>query len=153
MHKFADNNSLSAIAKTAAELKNTLQSESEAVINWFKNNKMMVNPEKFQVIVLEKQKHDYSNKIIKLDNETIETVSRYANIEQIKIRRTYVCHLLNLVSMLGTEGKNLEICHSRLPENAFASTRKSKSVPSKFANIFNKSHVVVLKLEENRKQT
>ena len=47
MYNFADDNSLTAIAKTLAELKNTLQSESEVVINWFKNNKMIVNPKKF----------------------------------------------------------------------------------------------------------
>ena len=48
-------NSLSAAAKTVTESKNTLQSESEVIINWFKNNKMIVNPEKFQVIILDKQ--------------------------------------------------------------------------------------------------
>ena len=75
MHNFADDNSLSAAAKTVTELKNTLQSESEVIINWFKNNKMIVNPEKFQAIILDKQKHDYSNETIKFDNKTVETVS------------------------------------------------------------------------------
>ena len=75
MCNFADDNSLSTIAKTLVELKNTLQSESEVVINWFKNNKMIVNPEKFQVIILDKQKYDYSNETIEFDNKTIETVS------------------------------------------------------------------------------
>ena len=35
----------------------------------------IVNPEKFQEIILDEQKHDYSNETIKFDNETIETVS------------------------------------------------------------------------------
>ena len=35
----------------------------------------MVNPEKFQAIMLGKQKHDYSNDTIEFDNKTIETVS------------------------------------------------------------------------------
>ena len=74
MHNFADDNSLSAAAKTVTELKNTLQSESEVIINWFKNNKMIVNPEKFQAIILDKQKHDYSNETIKFNNKTVETV-------------------------------------------------------------------------------
>ena len=77
MHNFADDNSLSAAAKTVTELKNTLQSESEVIINWFKNNKMIVNPEKFQAIILDKQKHDYSNETIKFDNKTVETVSSF----------------------------------------------------------------------------
>ena len=75
MHNFADDNSLSATARTVTELKNTLQSESEVIINWFKNNKMIVNPEKFQAIILDKQKHDYSYVTIKFDNKTVETVS------------------------------------------------------------------------------
>ena len=61
--------------KDIAELKNILQSESEVVINWFKNNKTIVNPEKFQAIILDKQKHCYSNETIKFDKETVKTVS------------------------------------------------------------------------------
>ena len=51
MHNFADDNSLSAAAKTVTELKNTLQSKSEVIMNWFENNKMIVNPKKFQAII------------------------------------------------------------------------------------------------------
>ena len=36
--------------------------------------------------------------------------------------------------MVSAEGKNCEICHSRLPENVFASTRIAKNVPWKFFN-------------------
>ena len=75
MHSFADDNSLSAAAKTVTESKNTLKSESEVTINWLKNNKMIVNQEKFQAIILDKQKHDYSHETIKFDNKTVGTVS------------------------------------------------------------------------------
>ena len=68
MYNFADDNSLSVISKTVAELKNILQPELEVVINWFKSNKMIVNPEKFQAIILDKQKHYYSYETIKFDN-------------------------------------------------------------------------------------
>ena len=59
---------------------------------------------------------------------------RHANIEQRKIGITYVSDMQILVSVLGTpmvgnKGQNIEICHSRLPENAFVSTRSCKSVP------------------------
>ena len=40
MYNFADDNYLSATAKTVAELKNTSQSETEFIINLFKNNKI-----------------------------------------------------------------------------------------------------------------
>ena len=82
MHNFADDNSLSAAAKTVTELKNTLQSESEVIINWFKNNKMIVNPEKFQAIILDKQKRDYSN----------ETINDKTMIKQI-IKQLRLCPL------------------------------------------------------------
>ena len=36
---------------------------------------MIINPETFQEIVLDKQKHDYSNETIKFDNKSVETVS------------------------------------------------------------------------------
>ena len=68
------NNSLSAVTKTVAELKNTLQPESKVAINWFKNNEMIANPEKFEAIIIVKQKHDYSNETTKFHNKTIETV-------------------------------------------------------------------------------
>ena len=64
MHNFADDNSLSAAAKSVTELKSILQSESEVIINWFKNNKIIVNPEQFQATILYKQKHDYSNETV-----------------------------------------------------------------------------------------
>ena len=75
MYNFADDNSLYVIAKTVAESKNTLKYESEVIINQFKNNEMIVNPEKFQAIILDKQKYDYSNETVKFDNITIETLS------------------------------------------------------------------------------
>ena len=36
---------------------------------------MIANPGKFQAIILDKQKHDYWNKIIKFVNKTIKNVS------------------------------------------------------------------------------
>ena len=45
MYNLADDNSLSAAAKTVTKLKNALQVESEVIINWFKKNEMIVNPE------------------------------------------------------------------------------------------------------------
>ena len=72
---YADDNTLPASAKTVTELKNTLLSESKVIIHLFKNNKMLVNPEKFQAIILDKQKDDYSNETIEFDNKAIGTVS------------------------------------------------------------------------------
>ena len=80
MYNFADDNFLPTIAKTVVELKNTLQSELEVVINWLKNNKMVVNNNQWTItgkvtIMLDKREHHYSNETIKFDKKTIETVS------------------------------------------------------------------------------
>ena len=55
-----------------------------------------------------------------------------------------------------TEGGNLEMPHSRLLKNAFASSEQLKLVLKNLATstkFFDKSHDVVLKLNQNRKQT
>ena len=52
---------------------------------------------------------------------------RYANIEQIKFGRTYVSDLLYLISVYCA--LMVEICHSRLTENEFVSTRTANNVP------------------------
>ena len=65
---------------------------------------------------------------------------RHANTEGIKIGRTYVSYLLNYVSawgapIVGAEGNNLEICHSRLQQLKMT-LKKSWTT----TGIFDKSH-------------
>ena len=52
LYNYADDNTISAFANTINELINILQSESETAISWFQNNEMIVNPEKFQAIII-----------------------------------------------------------------------------------------------------
>ena len=72
LHNFADT---SAFAETILELTDVLQSGSEIVIDWFKNNKMIVNPDKFQAILLDKRKSGHTNQRIVVDNQYIKVVS------------------------------------------------------------------------------
>ena len=96
MYTFADDNSLSVAAKTT-ELKTILQSESEVIINWFKNNKMIVNLEQFQAIILDKQKHDYSNETIKFNNKSVDTVSSVKLLGiQLDSKLNYSLHVSNI---------------------------------------------------------
>ena len=55
VHKFADDNSLSSFAKTVNNLVSILESESGCAMNWFRYNNMIVNPDKFQSILLDKK--------------------------------------------------------------------------------------------------
>ena len=56
VHNFTDDNSLSNVAKTIDSLKQTLESELKVVNKSFHENKMIVNRDKFQVIVLDKRR-------------------------------------------------------------------------------------------------
>ena len=65
VHNFADDNTLASFASTLKELLPILESECEAAINWLHNNKMIVNPDKFQAILLYKRGSDNTNIEIK----------------------------------------------------------------------------------------
>ena len=56
LYNFAVDNTLSAFATTVSRLIKILESESEVVIDWFKKNKMVVNPDKFQAIIIRQTK-------------------------------------------------------------------------------------------------
>ena len=73
VHKFADKNTLCSFAKTLRELVTILQSECETAINWLYNNKMIVNPDKFQVIFLDKGRSDNTNIEVEKGNEKNQT--------------------------------------------------------------------------------
>ena len=75
LHNFADGNTLPAFAETILELIDILQSGSEIVIDWFKSNKTIVNPDKFQAILLDKRKSGHTNQRIAVDNQYIKVVS------------------------------------------------------------------------------
>ena len=48
VHSFADNNTLSMFEETIQNLIALLETESNTATEWYQNNKMMVNPGKFQ---------------------------------------------------------------------------------------------------------
>ena len=74
VHNFADGNTLSAFAENVSKLINVLQSESEVITDCFKKNQMIVNPDKFQVIITDKKKGDHTNENIVIDNKQIKIV-------------------------------------------------------------------------------
>ena len=69
---FADN-TISATENTIEELVSTLEKESQAAIDWFVSNEMIVNPDKFQAIVVKrnnKMKDSYS---LNINHEVINS--------------------------------------------------------------------------------
>ena len=75
LYNVADDNTLSAFATTVSRLIKILESEFEVVIDWLKKNKMVVNPDKFQAIILDNRKRDHTNERITVDNQQIKVVS------------------------------------------------------------------------------
>ena len=69
VHNFADDNTLASFACTLKELLSILESECEAAINWRHKNKMIVNPDKFQIILLDKRGSDNNNIEVKAGNK------------------------------------------------------------------------------------
>ena len=83
VHNFADDNTLSAFAENVSKLINILLIESEVITDWFKKNQTIVNPDKFQVIIIDKKKGDHTNENVVIDNKQIKTVS---SIELLEIQ-------------------------------------------------------------------
>ena len=86
LHNFA---ATSAFAETILELTDVLQSGSEIVIDWFKNNKMIVDPDKLQVTT--------QNQRIVVDNQNIKVVSSadFLGI-QINNKLNFNVHISNI---------------------------------------------------------
>ena len=74
MYNFADDNTLSAWGETVSKLIDTLESESNIAIDWFTKNEMIINPDKFQAIILDKKKSNLTNIPLTVDNQTIKSV-------------------------------------------------------------------------------
>ena len=45
-------------------------------MNWFNENKMIINPGKFQPIIIDKRKQDHTNEIFKIGSKEIKVVSQ-----------------------------------------------------------------------------
>ena len=98
---FADDNTISAAENTIEELISTLEKESQAAIDWFVSNKMIVNPDKFQAIV------------VKRNNKMKDSYSLNINQEVINSE--------NCVKLLG-----VEIDNKLSFENYFYTSQESK---------------------------
>ena len=74
-HNFADDNTIFAFANNIQNLIHLLESECSVAIKWFKDNKMIINPGKFQAIILDKKKNNHTQEIIKIDKNAVKVKS------------------------------------------------------------------------------
>ena len=73
LYNFADDNTISAKANNIEDLLKILQEESELAVKWFRDNNMIVNPDKFQAIILQKGNKEHENKTLAIENIEIST--------------------------------------------------------------------------------
>ena len=67
----------------------SLESECEVALNWFNENKMIVNLGKFQAIIIDKRKQDHTKEIFKIGSKEIKVTS------QLKLFGVEIDHKLN----------------------------------------------------------
>ena len=52
LHNFVDDNTITAVCDQLADLIKILETEGQLSVEWFKENEMVVNSDKFQAIVI-----------------------------------------------------------------------------------------------------
>ena len=67
---FADDNTISATAENIDHLLLTLKHESELAVKWFTDNQMIVNPDKFQAMILQNFRNSKNYEPDKLEIES-----------------------------------------------------------------------------------
>ena len=87
----------SAFAPTISRLITILEFVSEVVLGWFKKNKMVANPDKFQAITLDKRQSDHTKERITADNQQIKTVSSVKLLGlQLNDKLNFNLHISNI---------------------------------------------------------
>ena len=75
-----------------------LEHECEVALTWFRNNKMMVNPNKFQAILLNESKPTHVKATMNIGNEKIESLS----LSAIKLLGIEIDNKLNFNNHINT---------------------------------------------------
>ena len=88
VHNFADDNTLASFASTLKEFLPILESEFQTAMNWLPNNKMILNPDTFQVF-------------FKTGNKKIKSTS------SVKLREVHIDDKLSLSHHINKLGKSV----------------------------------------------
>ena len=72
LHNFADDNTIAVTYKNLNDVLRILEKESESVVDWFRKNNMIANPDKFQAIIMNKRRENQITHKLKIYNNGIE---------------------------------------------------------------------------------
>ena len=84
VHNFADDNTLTTFALNVRNLISVLESESSIAIDWCQTNKIIVNPGKFQSIIINKKKQDHTKETFEIGNKVIECLNKLSTLIRLK---------------------------------------------------------------------
>ena len=73
LHNFADDNTITCFSDTLTDLIKNLKEESEKATLWFKDNMMIVNPEKFQAIIIDRKGQNNNPTSLKINGNEIHS--------------------------------------------------------------------------------
>ena len=74
-----------------------LENENNTAIKWFQNNKMIVNPGKFQAIIIDKKKKCHTNETLKIGDKIIKASSSVKLLGvQIDDQLNFNLHISNI---------------------------------------------------------
>ena len=92
-----------AWVETFSKLIDTLELENNTAIDWFTKNKneMIINPGKFQAIILDRKKSNLTNIPLTIDNQTIKSFPT-GEILGIHLGDKSICILAIFVDQLRT---------------------------------------------------
>ena len=83
--------------ETIQSLITLLENESNTATEWFQNNKMMVNPGKFQAIIIDKKKKCHTNETLKIGDKIIKASSSVKLLDvQIDNQLSFNLHISNI---------------------------------------------------------
>ena len=64
IYNFVDGKTLSAFSKIISELMNIFEKESLVIVVLFQGNKVIVNPDKFQALIINRRRQGHTNRQI-----------------------------------------------------------------------------------------
>ena len=73
MLNFTDDSAICSAENTIETLISTLEQDNQAAIDWFKVNKMILNPDKFQAIFVKKNCRMKDSYALNINNQTINS--------------------------------------------------------------------------------
>ena len=77
LHNFADDNTIAVTCKNLNDLLRTLEKESESAVDWFKNNNMIANPDKFQAIIMNKIRENQISHKSKICKQNLAMINSF----------------------------------------------------------------------------